>query len=206
MRVVCLSDTHGMHDRIDVPDGDLLIHAGDLTMAGTWLECQEGLQWLHSLPHKRKVFVPGNHDFAFESGHPKLLTDAQIMKIHVLIDRGVTLLGHCVYGTPWLDAVRGWAFDCTDDPHKLGSNRRAIPQSVDILVTHCPPHGVLDRCPSRWPGDPELAGCKMLPRGNPKLHVFGHIHEGAGVQGRCVNASICTRDYEPTNPPIVIDL
>ncbi len=35
MRIVCISDTHSMHREIVVPDGDMLIHAGDLTMKGS---------------------------------------------------------------------------------------------------------------------------------------------------------------------------
>lgn len=30
MRIVHLSDIHGGHDRLQVPDGDLLLHAGDI--------------------------------------------------------------------------------------------------------------------------------------------------------------------------------
>ncbi len=66
IRVVCLSDTH---DRTiaSVPDGDLLIHAGDLTDAGTVADIQRQIDWLDSLPHTHKVFVCGNHDSWFDS-------------------------------------------------------------------------------------------------------------------------------------------
>jgi Icc-related predicted phosphoesterase len=44
----------------------------------------------------------------------------------------------------------------------------------------------------------------------PRLHVFGHIHEGAGVTESggtiFVNASSVTERYRPVNPAIVIDL
>ena len=44
----------------------------------------------------------------------------------------------------------------------------------------------------------------------PRLHVFGHIHEGYGVVEKpgttYVNASICDSRYAPSNRPIVIDL
>lgn len=65
IRVVCLSDTH---DRIvpDVPEGDLLIHAGDLTTAGTAADIQRQIDWLDSLPHRHKVVVAGNHDSWFD--------------------------------------------------------------------------------------------------------------------------------------------
>ena len=61
IRVVCISDTHTLkYDGI--PDGDLLICAGDLTNAGTVAEIQQALNWLASLPHKYKVIIAGNHD------------------------------------------------------------------------------------------------------------------------------------------------
>jgi Icc-related predicted phosphoesterase len=204
VRVVCISDTHG-HE-IDVPDGDLLIHAGDLTMGGSYRECQRGLTWLASWPHKSKIFVPGNNDRAFADQPTELISSARNRRVHVLIDAGCRVQGHYIYGTPWLSGVPGWAFDCTDRLEKLQASRDAIPPMVDILVTHCPPQGIMDWCPARFPGDPESAGCDLLPRGDPTLHVFGHIHEGYGILGAYVNAAICTAEYEPTNLPIVIDL
>jgi hypothetical protein len=30
--IVCISDTHELHRELDVPHGDILIHAGDFTM------------------------------------------------------------------------------------------------------------------------------------------------------------------------------
>jgi predicted phosphodiesterase len=55
MRVVCVSDTHGYHRRTDVPDGDVLVHAGDVTLDGSlegveffndWLgRCPTGTRW-----------------------------------------------------------------------------------------------------------------------------------------------------------------
>jgi Icc-related predicted phosphoesterase len=84
-----------------------------------------------------------------------------------------------------------------------------IPNGVDVLVTHGPPFGVLDRTTTD-----ELVGCEELlmavERAQPRLHVFGHIHEGAGalVQGRTlfVNASVCTVGYDPDNPIRVVDV
>jgi len=70
IRVVCLSDTH---DRIvaAVPDGDLLVHAGDLTTGGTAADIQRQLDWLESLPHRHKVVVAGNHDSWFDPASRK---------------------------------------------------------------------------------------------------------------------------------------
>ncbi|KAG5932075.1 hypothetical protein E4U53_001496 [Claviceps sorghi] len=64
VRVVCISDTHDQ--LVDVPPGDILIHAGDLTNAGTAADIQKQLDWLKSQPHPVKVVVAGNHDSYFD--------------------------------------------------------------------------------------------------------------------------------------------
>ena len=64
VKVICLSDTHT--NTISVPNGDVLIHAGDLTNAGTVEEIQAQLNWLASLPHKEKIVIAGNHDSYFD--------------------------------------------------------------------------------------------------------------------------------------------
>jgi predicted MPP superfamily phosphohydrolase len=64
VKVVCLSDTHT--NTVSVPNGDVLIHAGDLTNAGTVEEIQAQLNWLASLPHKEKIVIAGNHDSYFD--------------------------------------------------------------------------------------------------------------------------------------------
>jgi hypothetical protein len=95
LRVVCISDTH---DAVvpDVPDGDLLVHAGDLTNAGTVADLQRMLDWLAALPHEHKVFVCGNHDSWFDAKARKG-ADVQsgarpdLQGIHYLQDSAVTL-------------------------------------------------------------------------------------------------------------------
>jgi hypothetical protein len=34
LKIVCISDTHGKHRNLKVPDGDVLVHAGDITSKG----------------------------------------------------------------------------------------------------------------------------------------------------------------------------
>lgn len=68
IRVVCISDTHCLSypGHVDIPDGDLLIHAGDLSNDGSLHEIQAAVDWLQSLPHPQKVVVCGNHDSYFD--------------------------------------------------------------------------------------------------------------------------------------------
>lgn len=66
LKLVCISDTHGMHQNLKIPDGDVLIHAGDITMKGEKYQMLDFDSWLGSLPHKYKIVVCGNHDLCFE--------------------------------------------------------------------------------------------------------------------------------------------
>lgn len=51
MRIVCVSDTHGQHDRTTLPPGDVLVHAGDLTEGGTLEDVEKFDRWLGTLNH-----------------------------------------------------------------------------------------------------------------------------------------------------------
>jgi predicted phosphohydrolase len=209
MRVVCISDTHLAHRdaEIEVPDGDLLIHAGDGTYRGQAREIDEWMAWLASLPHPRKVVIAGNHDRLFEE-RPGLARARVPKGIDYLQDSGIEIGGLRIWGAPWQPEFLEWAFNLPRG-ERLREKWALIPPGTDILVTHGPPMGTLDLTPR---GEP--VGCEELreavARLRPKLHVFGHIHHAHGqavVAGtRFVNASICDEDYLPTHPPILIDL
>lgn len=206
MRLVLISDTHGLHRRVQIPDGDLLIHAGDLTNHGELDQVADFNAWLGDLPHPHKIVIAGNHDFCFEqSDHAaKLLTHATY-----LFDAGVTVGGVRIWGSPWQPWFFDWAFNLQRGP-ELRAKWRLIPTGTDILVTHGPPRGFGDLTAGG-----ERAGCadlldEMRTRIRPQLHVFGHIHEGYGTMRDgdtlCVNASICDLDYRPVNAPVVLEL
>src|SRR6185503_8511517 len=96
---VCLSDTHDLHDRIAVPEGDLLLHAGDATMHGARGQIADFDAWLGTLPHPHKVVIAGNHDFLFErdpAAARRLVTNAVYLE-----DSGVTIGGLRIWGSPW---------------------------------------------------------------------------------------------------------
>lgn len=206
MRLVLLSDTHRMHDKIVIPDGDVLVHAGDFCGHGTRNQARAFASFFQSLPHRHKVVIAGNHDRCLEI-EPDL--GAEIFThCHYLFDSGVEIEGVRFWGSPWQPWFLDWAFNLQRGP-ALRAKWDMIPQNTDVLITHGPPHGILDRTTT---GDP--VGCEELrvavERIRPRLHVFGHIHEGYGelVVGdtRFINASICTFDYAPTNPAVVVDL
>ncbi|MGH9368132.1 MAG: metallophosphatase domain-containing protein [Thermoanaerobaculia bacterium] len=208
VRVVCLSDTHNCQGRFEVPEGDLLVHAGDLTGRGTVPEVAAASRWLASLPHPHKIVVAGNHDFLFEREAP--LARSLVTGAVYLEDSGVGAAGLSIWGSPWQPWFYDWAFNLPRGP-ALREKWARIPEGLDILVTHGPPAGILDVTAAG-----EAAGCEELAdrlasmRRPPRLHVFGHIHEGYGVvrapRTTFVNASVCDVAYRPINRPIVIDL
>lgn len=209
MRIVCISDTHSRHDQVDIPSGDVLIHAGDATMNGSIDEIVKFNRWLGRLPHPHKVLIAGNHDWLFE--REPALAESLITNAHYLRDDSVTVGGIKFYGSPWQPRVMHWAFNLSRGA-ELREKWNLIPGDIDVLVTHGPPHGLLDRVPCGPAGAYESVGCEELSlaigRVRPKLHVFGHIHEGYGVTKSSmttfVNACICDAAYRPSNHPVVI--
>lgn len=209
MRIVCISDTHLAHQEEDlkIPDGDLLIHAGDGTFEGSLPEMTDFLKWLAGLRHPRKVLIAGNHDWLFQKD-AALARSIVPSGITYLEDSGVEIEGLKIYGSPWQPEFLDWAFNLPRGP-RLREKWNKIPGGIDILVTHAPPAGILDQTPHG-----EHVGCadlrRVVERVKPRLHVFGHIHHGHGVKDvgptRFVNASICDEACAPANRPVVVDL
>ncbi len=213
MKIVCLSDTHNCNAQIEVPDGDILIHAGDATVTGSIPEIEAFNDWFANLPHKYKVLIAGNHDWLFETNNlyaRKLLSD----KIIYLQDSFTEIEGLKIYGSPWQPRFFDWAFNLMRGA-ELAEKWKLIPDDTDILITHGPPSGILDEVPRKF--FVENTGCEELikkveelAKKNLKLHIFGHIHCGYGRSEKFgvkfVNASNCDESYEPTQPPIIIDL
>jgi hypothetical protein len=185
IRVVCISDTH--NKKADIPDGDLLIHAGDLTNNGTLAEIQAQINWLRSLPHPEKVVIAGNHDSYFD---PKTRRPEDTGKkpdwgaIHYLERSAVTLAfprrgGRKLhlYGAPEIPRIGGDSFAFEHD-RETDVWSDTIPMETDVLVTHAPPKYHLDL--------PIAHGCKFLLQQTwkvrPILHVFGHIHSAYGKE------------------------
>ncbi|HLT37854.1 MAG TPA: metallophosphatase domain-containing protein [Enhygromyxa sp.] len=205
IRLVLISDTHGFHD-FPVPPGDVLVHAGDGCSRGTLDEAREWAAFVHRQPHRHKIVIAGNHDRCFEADFA--VASAPFAGLDFLHDSGCERLGVRFWGSPWQPWFLSWAFNLPRGP-ELAAKWALIPDDTDVLVTHGPPHGILDRT-----YDHEPVGCEQLRialgRVRPRVHVFGHIHEGYGaafVDGTLfVNASTCTLAYRPTNPAIVVDL
>jgi Icc-related predicted phosphoesterase len=214
MRIVCISDTHDRHERLTVPDGDVLIHAGDITLDGAPAAIFDAFAWLSRLPHERIIFVPGNHDFGFQKIAQLTSTLAsKFPRVQVLLDGETTIEGKRVFGSPWQPWFHDWAFNFAPGPRgerEAEEKWDAIVDDTEILITHGPVRGILDRTLRG-----EHVGCPFLRArieklDRLKLHVCGHIHEAYGVESAgdvlYVNASTCDASYRPIQPPIVVEL
>lgn len=198
-----ISDTHGKHEKIKLPGGDILIHSGDCTSGGTHSEALSFLDWFAEQDYSYLVFTAGNHDFIFEE-NPELMADeCKKRNIIYLNDSGCEIEGIKFWGSPVQPYFFDWAFNRARTEREVTSKHGwiklhwdLIPNDTEGLITHGPPHMILDGVPRRG-GCYESVGCEELYlkilETKIKLHVFGHIHEGAGykyLDGRTyINAS-----------------
>jgi Icc-related predicted phosphoesterase len=207
LRLVCLSDTHFPPSATQVPEGDVLIVAGDICGYGTLDELKAFDDFLSSLPHPHKLLIAGNHDWPFARFGPEK-AGTLIKNAVYLEDSGIEIDGIKFWGSPWQPFFCNWAFNLPRGA-PLAQVWAKIPEDSDVLITHGPPYGILDQVPSG-----EHVGCeellKALQRIRPKVHVFGHIHESYGMLKQdgtvFINASICDGRYRPINAPIVLDI
>ena len=200
MKIICISDTHNEKPTLP-PDGDLLIHAGDLTMHGTMPEVEKSLQWLGDLARNKYeqgvILIPGNHDFYFEpDDEPGIrlpvakfgrniernAADARKMcedlGVNLLIDQSIVVDGVRIYGSPIQPWFHDWAFNRARG-EEIANVWAKIPDDTQVLVTHGPALGIGDLCRGGNVGCADLLK-RIGQLKDLKLHIFGHIHEGSG--------------------------
>ncbi|KAJ5833387.1 hypothetical protein N7474_001698 [Penicillium riverlandense] len=183
--IVCISDTHNYEP--ELPHADILIHAGDLTQSGTFKELQAAINWLRAQPHPTKIVVAGNHDLLLDpecdartnpqgAAERKMLDWGDIIYLENAETTTVCANGRRlrIYGSPQSARYGTPAFQY---PREKDVWADAVPHGIDVLITHGPPRAHLDRLG---------LGCVHLLRklwsAQPRLHVFGHVHEGAGTE------------------------
>ena len=176
MRLVCLADTHNKHQDLVIPDGDILIHAGDCTDGGSKHEAEDFLNWMDAQMHPVKILVPGNHDFYFEKQEN---LDKLPLSIHCLINTSLIIEHLHFWGSPITPGDGNWAFN-EERGQPIREYWDKIPARTNVLITHSPPYGIMD--------DIEKGikfGCEELKqaveRVQPDYHLFGHIHYSAGL-------------------------
>lgn len=204
LRVVSISDTHMKHKflRNRVPNGDVLVHCGDILMTSVRYSDMENLrrvrkfnQWLGTLPHEHKIVIAGNHDGFLQrqgvEGAQELLSNATY-----LCDSGINIRGVKFWGTPvsWGHSRNDAFQDDQDETHI-----RKIPADTDILLTH------------GFPFERLRNFRKQLRHVKPAVHICGHWHAGAGVHfwNRSlvtVNCSMLNGKYRLQHLPTVLDI
>jgi 3',5'-cyclic AMP phosphodiesterase CpdA len=222
VRIIALSDQHGFLP--DVPACDLLIVAGDVcpdAFGGrfamdvperqrAWFD-QKYRPWLDRQPATHKVITWGNHDWCgqscdFSADAPpraastslQIVTDAL-----TTIDVGGERL--TIWASPWSNQFGYWAF--MKRPRDLAPHYDAIPEGIDLLVSHQPPYGygdvVLDHLGSR-----ELLAA--IDRVRPRAVICGHIHEGHGCYEHAGtpihNVSVVDEYYQLVHTPTLVRL
>lgn len=207
MKLVVLSDTHASHWDVGVPDGDVLIHAGDVMgYSHNQSQLRDLARWFKSLPHPHKILVPGNHDGIFQQ-RPAFCRDL-LTDVHVLIDQAIEINGIHFYGSPWTLPFYDWYF--MKDEVLMPLVCEPMPNGTDVLITHGPPKFILDTAPDGYHCGSETL-LRRIREIQPKLHVFGHIHTCGGrtetsLGTTFVNASVLNDEYDVVYPPHVITL
>jgi len=212
LRLVIISDTHGYEEQLTpngttLPPGDVLLHLGDFAIDGSIKMKAKAIArfdaWLSLQPHRTKIVLRGNHD-PFRTNLPLSGAAFYSRPNGVAIDGGRLALALVPYCSPRI----------------LSSSWRKMPMFADVMASHSPPAGVLDKC---YNGS--NAGCATLRgkvekmiAGPPRLWVCGHIHEGRGVKKQAfgftgketlvVNAANanCGRATRIVHGPIVVDI
>ena len=227
MIIDCIADLHGHYPKLK--GGDLLIVAGDLSAHDHGGEHFEFLMWLKDQKYIRKIFIAGNHDNQWIDYVPHAPTFKHGMEY--LCDSGTEFEGLKIWGSPWTLTFPGINPHCTaftGTEAELEAKFALIPDDTDILITHGPPYGIMDAvhrevfCGERdeWVGSVSLL--EKVFRICPKLHVFGHIHEGYGRYNHTprggssenlgitpvtfVNCSHVNERYKPVNKPVRVVL
>jgi len=208
MRIICISDTHTYHSQIPkLPEGDILIHAGDFTTRRDFRDITSFNEWLGKQNFKHKIVVAGNHDMTFESD--PYIARSLLQNCIYLQDDKVVIDGYTFYGSPWQPEFMSWAFNLPRG-HALKEKWDRIPDNTDVLITHCPPRYIRDYAYF----SKDHVGCedllKRVKEIQPKLHIFGHVHEGYGISEaygtKFINAAICDEKNVVKNKPIVVNL
>ena len=218
MIIDCIGCLHGHYPKLD--GGGLLIVTGDLTARDTQGEYLKFFMWLTYQPYEKIVLVAGNHDNEIQKRYVKFDPNG---KITYLEDSGTEFEGLKIWGMPWSLTFPGMNPKCKaftfDTEEEMIDKVDMIPHDVDILITHMPAYGVLDKINSGFvhrsgsvlhAGSGHLYGyLKYACR--PKLHVHSHIHEAYGQLEHfsgciSVNCSIMNEHYQAVNKPIRIEI
>lgn len=209
MTLTLISDTHTQHRQLmALPPADVLVHAGDFCHGtGSIQQAEDFLEWFDDQDYEQKLLIGGNHDFV-AAEYPDKFQKLLPSSVTYLEDSGVVIDGYQFWGSPVQPDLTGWAFG-----KKRGAEMKRhwdlIPDNVDVLITHTPPAGILDKSRrGRSIGSETLS--QRLKFLQPKLHVFGHVHFSYGAikidNTQFVNASNIRSGVGLVNPPKRVEI
>lgn len=209
MKICVISDVHGKWNKITIPECDILISCGDFSFQGEKHMVEDFHAWLNKQPAKHVISVMGNHETWVEKNfqEAKQLAIQKCPRVHFMDEGLVEIEGLSIWCSAITPFFCNWAWNRY--PEEIKDHWDKIPLDIDILVTHGPPYGILDKTVR---GD--LTGCQdllnKLLKTKVKYHLFGHIHESYGTLSQnnitFINASICDENYKPINKPIVFGI
>lgn len=227
LKICHISDMHGKHKYLQIPECDVLVCSGDISMMGYKNELESFFSWFKRRARATyKILVAGNHDLTFDpqrggnkGDKPEWLKEMissfendekDVSKDNYYLEnQSIEIEGVKFWGSPtsaWFHGDR-WAFNLKpEDSKEIYST---IPQGTDVVITHGPAYGHQDYCLDvcRGVGDMELGFA--LGRIKPLLHLFGHIHESYGYSSlrgmHFFNGCNCDLSYEVVNKPRLIE-
>ncbi|MDR1895531.1 MAG: metallophosphatase domain-containing protein [Prevotellaceae bacterium] len=203
MQIVFLSDTHSQHRSLqNLPAADLIIHAGDVSTAGNGLAVNDFIDWFGSLDYKYKIFIAGNHDCCLDGTARERIQKFLPSNMHYLYNSGVEIEHVKFWGIPFFMSCE----------LRIAHYRRAlgtIPCDTDVLITHRPPFGILDKSANIQYGCSDLL--KTVRKICPRYHLFGHIHDACGIYKHhngttFINGAILNEHYQLVNEPRILDI
>ncbi|KAI8299929.1 Metallophosphoesterase domain-containing protein 1 [Colletotrichum sp. SAR11_59] len=211
IRFLVLSDTHhtGFPDPATLPKADVILHCGDLTMRGGLSEYKPTVERLSACNAELKLVIPGNHDLTLdqhwwtrhcqeEDADPddhnkaRAMFDFKTTGIRLLDEGNYTFTlrdgrSFTMDASPYTPYFCDWAFAYGSQEDRFGPDAvNPIPKGVDVVVTHGPPRVPDDDYFLDQIQEGKFIGCSTLwnsiRRTRPRLHCFGHVHEGYGAK------------------------
>lgn len=209
-KIVAFSDTHGQHNSKVLTEclmknpADILLFAGDMQRNNLDF-CESFAAWMLALPFKYKIITFGNHDSNAEYMLDLLDADSNLV---VLNNEDVIIDGIKIYGSPNSVIFGNWHYMNTEP--ELAEIYKNIPDDTDILLTHSPAKGILDKTFTSCEAGSEALANRISGLAKMKYHVFGHIHEAFGYSNQnsyvALNVSILDERYALKHLPTVFTI
>lgn len=210
MKIISISDTHSKHREVEIPECDILIHAGDFTYfsKGGESEIMDFLSWFNSQPAKYKIFIAGNHEILWESKESYFKNKIP-EGIHYLNDKMIEIEGIKIWGSPITPTFYNWGFN-RNRGEEIKKHWDLIPDDIDILITHGPAFGIIDNTINGSAGCEELL--KKIEQNPPFIHIYGHVHSHGNTirkinnkEVRFYNSALVNGKYKIMKKPHIFE-